>query len=210
MEIFNNIILNNATVTADAAKTKLLEAANREFENAKDIYVQTLMVAETKLSKICKEIKGKDIDNGIQSLEPRKEEILTQIESINKLFADAEINPDNYTKNDLELLTEEINYWYAELYGDDFKTSIKVTGIIYDSENGCPIYADDAEMQLSYYIYPSNTILNLFAAYILQNLLDKMLKNATYPDEVEVSMLVNGKCIKSINFTNYDRMMSLI
>lgn len=207
---------------------RIYAKSQAEFEKAQQIHIHTIMAAEAELLRRYKDADEADVEKGIEyfDAEPaaeedvseanktkensRESEITAEINNINDMFARYDDgNPDNFTAKDVALLTEEANYWYAELYGK-LSVSIKMTGLLIDRETGEPTYADDVELPLNYYTYPTNTLLGQFASYMLPELLDKMAASSMYPDDVEVAMLVNGHTVRTIQFSDYDKMMSLI
>lgn len=203
---------------------KVYAKAQADFEKAQQIHIHTIMAAEAELLRRYKEAEDADVEKGIEyfdDAEPeeqscetkennRESEIIAQINNINDMLAKFDAgNPDDLTQKDVALLVEEANYWYEELYGK-LSVSIKMTGLLIDQETGEPTYADDVELPLNYYTYPTNTLLGQFAGYMLPELLDKMAESSMYPDDVEVEMLVNGHTVRTIQFSDYCKMMSLL
>ena len=206
---------------------RIYTKSQAEFEKAQQIHIHTIMAAEAELLRRYKEADEADVTKGIEyfDAEPaaedaseanetkensRESEITAEINNINDMLARYDDgNPDNLTAKDVALLVEEANYWYAELYGK-LSVSIKMTGLLIDRETGEPTYADDVTLPLNYYTYPTNTLLGQFASYMLPELLHKMAESSMYPDDVAVEMLVNGHTVRTIQFTDYDKMMSLI
>lgn len=194
---------------------KICEKAQADFAKAQQTYMDTVMAAEAELLQKRKDTEEKDVEKGIEYLTSDKgkkdAEIWEQINKINDMLARYEDggNPDNLTKKDVAILTEEANYWYSELYGSVVVT-IAVTGIAEDQETGEVIREEEVVLPINYYVYPSNTLLGQFASYMLTDLLDKMAETSMYPDDVMVAMLVRGQTVRAIQFTDYCKMMALL